>query len=113
MFRDLDKLRELLHSYLRGPIMHKSGKNEGSSPGRRNKGDLRKAGSTTSILSEIVEERGEGTTGIELEEEKKNTNKNVPHFNVSTSHFIIQKYIETPLLLRKRKFDIRVWVLLN
>jgi len=27
--------------------------------------------------------------------------------------FIIQKYIERPLLICKRKFDIRVWVLLN
>ena len=27
--------------------------------------------------------------------------------------FIIQKYIERPLLINKRKFDIRVWVLLS
>ena len=27
--------------------------------------------------------------------------------------FIIQKYIERPLLINKRKFDIRVWVLIN
>lgn len=27
--------------------------------------------------------------------------------------FIIQKYIEKPLLVHKRKFDIRVWVLVN
>jgi len=27
--------------------------------------------------------------------------------------FIIQKYIERPLLIEKRKFDIRVWVLIN
>ena len=27
--------------------------------------------------------------------------------------FIIQKYIEKPLLINKRKFDIRVWVLIN
>ena len=27
--------------------------------------------------------------------------------------FIIQKYIERPFLIDKRKFDIRVWVLIN
>lgn len=27
--------------------------------------------------------------------------------------FVLQKYIESPFLINKRKFDIRVWVLLN
>ena len=27
--------------------------------------------------------------------------------------FVIQKYIEKPLLVRSRKFDIRVWVLMT
>ena len=32
---------------------------------------------------------------------------------VKTSNFVIQKYIESPLLIDSRKFDIRMWVLLN
>jgi len=27
--------------------------------------------------------------------------------------FVLQKYIESPFLMNKRKFDMRVWVLVN
>lgn len=36
----------------------------------------------------------------------------VPH-KIRSSTFVIQKYIEKPLLINDRKFDIRVWVLLT
>ena len=35
------------------------------------------------------------------------------HNKIKHNTFIIQKYVERPLLIYKRKFDIRVWVLLN
>ena len=55
---------------------------------------------------------------------KRIENKTVPtslHASVAGYHkpairsqtFIIQKYIERPLLINKRKFDIRVWVALT
>ena len=38
---------------------------------------------------------------------------NNPVENVKMKRFVIQKYIESPLLINKRKFDIRVWVLID
>ena len=32
---------------------------------------------------------------------------------LKNSSFIVQKYIEAPLLFRKRKFDIRIWALIS
>jgi hypothetical protein len=34
-------------------------------------------------------------------------------YKIKHNTFIIQKYIERPLLIFNRKFDIRVWILLN
>jgi hypothetical protein len=36
-----------------------------------------------------------------------------PFNKIKFNTFIIQKYIEKPLLINKRKFDIRVWVCLT
>ena len=34
-------------------------------------------------------------------------------FTIRSNSFVIQKYMEKPLLFHGRKFDIRVWVLVN
>jgi hypothetical protein len=34
------------------------------------------------------------------------------NFKLSVCSFVIQKYVERPFLIQKRKFDIRVWTLL-
>ena len=41
--------------------------------------------------------------------------QNAPNLsaNVKSEVFVIQKYIERPLLIDQRKFDIRLWVLIN
>lgn len=35
------------------------------------------------------------------------------HFSIRSSSFVIQKYMEKPLLFSGRKFDIRMWVLIT
>lgn len=47
------------------------------------------------------------------DELKKIIIKFLSNSKLKTRKFILQKYIEAPLLINERKFDIRVWVLLN
>jgi len=42
-----------------------------------------------------------------------NLYKSFSAFRFKSSAFVIQKYIEKPLLINKRKFDIRVWSLIT
>ena len=57
------------------------------------------------LMIEYISEQGEIPTEQNILQGQVNINKNMK--------FIIQKYIERPLLINKRKFDIRVWVLIN
>jgi hypothetical protein len=36
-----------------------------------------------------------------------------PVYKIKSQEFVIQKYLQKPLLIHGRKFDIRVWVLFN
>ena len=51
-------------------------------------------------------------------ESKKQTvveveNTNEGKYKIKSSSFVIQKYLEKPLLINNYKFDIRVWVLID
>ena len=54
-------------------------------------------------------------TSVDAGKERDGTFSNVSSVpnKIQSSTFVIQKYIESPLLINNRKFDIRVWVLLT
>ncbi|CAI2376791.1 unnamed protein product [Moneuplotes crassus] len=60
-------------------------------------------------------ENSQASGDISKENTKDSTFSNISSAprKIQSSTFVIQKYIERPLLINKRKFDIRVWVLLT
>lgn len=58
--------------------------------------------------------RGQGITVIdEIYELNNILKKKEKHFNGSEKTYIVQKYIEKPLLYKNRKFDIRHYMMIS
>lgn len=88
VFRDLETLNHLIKQYCTGKQLD-----------------------TFKCKPEEAQKDEDEQSGEEKQGDKEQQSKNVNKVKFNT--FIIQKYIEKPLLIYKRKFDIRVWVCLT
>lgn len=92
VFRDIETLHKLIKQYCQGKELDTFRNTK-----RKSDTDV-----TTTQMSPVTKD----------EEETGDYVRNVKA-KVKFNTFIIQKYIEKPLLIHKRKFDIRVWVMLT
>lgn len=63
----------------------------------------------------LMKEISEGTIEKLVNQSKGNESEedDDPKYEIKASYFVIQKYIEKPLLIWNWKFDIWVWMLIN
>ena len=54
----------------------------------------------------------QNSKGLPQPKEPRIDENQIPDYMKSTN-FVIQKYVEKPQLIQSRKFDIRLWVLVN
>ncbi len=67
-----------------------------------------------SFIKKYFENAQQNLKQLEKEDQEEN-NKDVQDeiTKIKNSTLLIQKYLEAPLLYQKRKFDIRMWVLIT
>lgn len=95
VFNDVETLHGLIRQYC-------IGKEENYTRGKDNKDDVEQD------LDKDENQTAATASPMKITNKSSNNSNKIKH-----NTFIIQKYIERPLLIFKRKFDIRVWVLLN
>jgi hypothetical protein len=72
-----------------------------------------KNSSSRSNIKIVVNKQYKNEKNNKEDEEKKDKKKHDTFKKYRTSYIILQKYIEKPLLYWKRKFDIRMWVMIT